>query len=354
MAVVLLCTTASSFAQGRQDRPGRNDGDQSERAAPRSDRSSVRQERAAPQRVERARRESTDGDRRAGRDQADKSRAVERRRANEAASERRRAESNDDQRRAQQQERARERAQRGDDNRRRAQQEERSRERAQRGDDNRRRAQQEERSRERAQKEERSRERAQRGDGAEQKAERREAAREARTRLSQEQRGRFHKAFDRRRAAKAKFHVGIGAHVPRSVRLYAIPTVVLGLVPAYRDYRYVYIDDVICIVDPVSYEIVDVIEYSSGGPGPIDAQLELSPSERALILDYIAADFPEPGVDLRLAFGAEVPGRVELHSFPDALLDDIPKLRPYRFVVSDGDVVIVDPRDREIEVVVLR
>jgi hypothetical protein len=338
-AVVLLCTTAYGFAQGQQDRPGRDDGDRGERSAPRADRPSVRQERAAPQRPERAgRSESSGSNQRTGRDQVERQRAIERRRASEAVpAERRRAEPGDNRRRAQQKE-------------------ERSRERVQRGDDSQRRVQQ---------KEERSRERAQRDDRAKQKAEqkaaqksepaqRREAAREARTRLSQEQRGRFHKAFDRRRASSVKFHVGIGAHVPRSVHLYAIPAVVVGLVPAYRYYRYVYIDDAICIVDPVTYEIVDVFEYSSGGSGLIDARLDLTPSERALILDSIAADFPEPEIDLRLAFGAEVPARVELHSFPEALIDDIPKLRPYRFVVSDGDVVIVDPQDREIEVVVRR
>ena len=55
-----------------------------------------------------------------------------------------------------------------------------------------------------------------------------------------------------------------------------------------------------------------------------------------------------------MAIGAEVPGRVELHTFPDVVLDRISRLRSYRFVVSDGNVVIVRARDREIELVVRR
>jgi len=169
-----------------------------------------------------------------------------------------------------------------------------------------------------------------------------------------EQRARFHSSFDRRRVTNVHFRARAGTRIPRSVRLYAIPAAVLGFVPAYSSYRYVYVDDTICIVDPDTYEVVDVIEYGSGGPDVLEAQLDLTDSERALILDSIAADFPEADIEFGLALGAEVPDRVELHSFPDVVLDRVARVRAYRFVVSDGDVVIVDPRDREIEVVVRR
>ena len=184
--------------------------------------------------------------------------------------------------------------------------------------------------------------------------ERREAVREARTRLTAEQRARFYSSFDRRRVTNVRFSARVGTRIPRSVRLYAIPATVVGFVPAYSYYRYVYLDDTICIVDPATYEVVDVIKYGSGGPAVLEARLDLTPAERALILDSIAADYPETEIDLRLALGAEVPGRVELHTFPDVVLDRIPKLRDYRFVVSEGNVVIVSGRDRGIELVVRR
>jgi hypothetical protein len=121
-------------------------------------------------------------------------------------------------------------------------------------------------------------------------------------------------------------------------------------VPAYRYYRYVYVDDTITIVDPDTYEIVDVIEYGPGGPGgPVVAEvrLQLTEAERALLLDAIGPDFPEAGIDLRMALGAEVPSRVELHRFPDVVLDRVPRVREFLFVVSDGDIAIVNPRNNE-------
>lgn len=192
--------------------------------------------------------------------------------------------------------------------------------------------------------------RAERGD----RVQRIQQARQERLRLSQEQRTRFHSAFNRRHVTNVNVSVRIGARLPRHVHLYPVPAVVVGLVPAYRYYRYVYIDDTICIVDPATYEIVDVIEYGSSGPAVLEARLSLTGWERSLILDSIAADFPDAEVDLRLALGAEVPRRVELHTFPPVVLDRIPKVRAFRFVVVDGDVIIVDPRDREIALVVRR
>jgi hypothetical protein len=138
------------------------------------------------------------------------------------------------------------------------------------------------------------------------------------------------------------------------VRLYAVPAAVVSIVPAYRNYRYVYYEDSICIVDPVTYEIVDIIEYGPSPGGVQIAVLELTADERALILDSIGPDYPMSSVRLSLALGAEVPSAVELHAFPDVVLDRVPKVRRYRFVVVDGDVVIVDPREREIALVLRR
>lgn len=194
----------------------------------------------------------------------------------------------------------------------------------------------------------------QRADGSRQAQTRREAIREARTRLTSDQRARFVSSFDRQRVTNVRFSTRIGTRIPRSVRLYVIPAAVIGLIPAYSYYRYVYLDDTICIVDPATYEIVDVVDYSSDGPAAIEARLELTPAERAILLDSISADFPETQINLRLALGAEVPGRVELHAFPEVVVDRIPKLRGYRFVVSAGDVVIVGARSREIQLVVHR
>jgi len=47
--------------------------------------------------------------------------------------------------------------------------------------------------------------------------------------------------------------------IPHSVQLFALPADIVSLVPAFRDYEYILVGDEIVIVDPATYEIVDVI-----------------------------------------------------------------------------------------------
>ncbi len=80
--------------------------------------------------------------------------------------------------------------------------------------------------------------------------------------LSQEQRSRVQTAFKSHSgSAKTDVHVEAraGVAIPRSVTLIAIPEDVIVIVPEWRRYKYVLIGDEICIVDPDTYEIVDVI-----------------------------------------------------------------------------------------------
>ena len=163
--------------------------------------------------------------------------------------------------------------------------------------------------------------------------------------------------MDRDRVAKVRFTKRIGHRIPRSVRLFLVPASVLAIFPYYRDYRYIVEDDTICIVDPQTYEIVDVLDegsYPLPGSRPQMAELSLTPSERALVLDSIPPDFPQARLQLRMALGAEIPPSVELHEFPPIVLDQVPKLRGYSFVVSQDQVVVVSARDRSIALVLDR
>jgi Protein of unknown function (DUF1236) len=186
---------------------------------------------------------------------------------------------------------------------------------------------------------------------AETRSARHDELRREHQKLSAEQRTRLRGAFDRGRGrvSNVRFAHRIGTHIPRRVRLFAVPAAVLSIFPYYSDYRYVVMDDTVCIVDPVTYEVVDVIDegpYPAPSSGQQIAQLTLSTEERAMVLDSIPVDFPIADVRLRLALGAEIPPQVELHQFAPIVLDSVPRLRDFRFVVAQGAVVIVDPRDR--------
>ncbi|MEG9505428.1 MAG: DUF1236 domain-containing protein, partial [Methylorubrum extorquens] len=46
---------------------------------------------------------------------------------------------------------------------------------------------------------------------------------------------------------------------PRSVSLHPLPPAILSVVPAYRGLQFILVGDDIVIIDPDTYEIVDVI-----------------------------------------------------------------------------------------------
>ena len=57
--------------------------------------------------------------------------------------------------------------------------------------------------------------------------------------------------------------VNVGVALPRSVNLYPIPEDIIVIVPDYRGYDYIMLDDDrVAIVDPETYEVVDIIEIA--------------------------------------------------------------------------------------------
>ncbi len=81
-------------------------------------------------------------------------------------------------------------------------------------------------------------------------------------RLGAPQRTEFRQSVLRRgipRLAAGAFALTVGTAIARSYTLYDLPPDIVQIVPEYEDYRYVLVDDDIVIVDPDTYEIVDVI-----------------------------------------------------------------------------------------------
>lgn len=142
--------------------------------------------------------------------------------------------------------------------------------------------------------------------------------------------------------------VNIGRTIPRSVRLHSLPVGIVAIAPAYRGYQYVVLEDeTIVIVDPRTYVVLDVI--SSGGPRR--AQLTLNTEDRRFILSTLPRN-RTADVRVRLALGAEVPRSVELLAFPAAVVERVPMVRRYRYIVVDDDIVVVDPNDYGVVMVI--
>jgi hypothetical protein len=147
--------------------------------------------------------------------------------------------------------------------------------------------------------------------------------------------------------------INVGARIPRSVRLHTLPVQIVSFAPAYRGYSYILLEDeTICIVDPRTYVIVDVIPAGSQrAERPGRTHLTLSQEDMRFIYRTVPKD-RTANVRVRLALGAEVPREVELLDFPPEVVERVPDVRRYRYVVTDRDVVIVDPNDHEVALVI--
>jgi Protein of unknown function (DUF1236) len=180
----------------------------------------------------------------------------------------------------------------------------------------------------------------------------------ARMQLSVDNKERLHHAFDmnRARAHNVDFDHHVGRRIPRHIHLFPIPAAVFAFFPYYEDYSYFVVDDDICIVDPRTYEVVDVIDAAYwNGPGrPHVADLHLSARQIGVVRESIPVDFPDADIHLRLALGAEIPEDVQLHEFAPFVLDRVPQLKDYRFLVAGDQIVIVQPGDRSIALVIDR
>jgi hypothetical protein len=183
-----------------------------------------------------------------------------------------------------------------------------------------------------------------------------EQLQQARTRLSMQDRERLHRSFDleHARITNPSFDWQVGHRVPHTVHLFPVPLEVVGFFPYYRDYDYFVVGDEVCIVNPRTYEVVDVIDRAYWRSPPTVASLRLSGAQIAFVRDSIPADFPEAGIRLRLALGAGIPDNVEDFEFPTTVLDRIPELSEFRFLVTDEQIVIVEPRTRSIALVIDR
>ena len=80
-------------------------------------------------------------------------------------------------------------------------------------------------------------------------------------------------------------------------------------------------------------------------------QLALSTEQMRFIFTSVPKD-GAANMRVRLALGAEVPRDVELRAFPADVLGRVPEMGRYRYIVTGSDVVIVDPNDNAVVLVI--
>jgi Protein of unknown function (DUF1236) len=175
----------------------------------------------------------------------------------------------------------------------------------------------------------------------------------ARVQVTDQQRRQVHRSLARdgraQRISRSQLDVplAIGSRIPRRHHLYRFTPALLALAPMYAAYSYIMVDDTICVVDPDTYAIVDMIPPSIEEAGPPFSQGALALSGEQMRCVYANAPNDRARTDLRirLALGAEIPRSVELFPFPDEALACAPELTNYAYIVVQDDLVIVNPAD---------
>jgi len=155
------------------------------------------------------------------------------------------------------------------------------------------------------------------------------------------------------RATNINVSINVGTRLPRSVHLVRLPASVIEIVPEYRSYSYFAKDDQICIVDPSSYEIVEIIPTSGqvatrNGP----AALVLTDEERSIVLREV-----DMGGGSTLGLGAlnegsDVPRGAKVRTFPETITQKVPKLRGYSFFTVENRLAIVDQQGSKVQLVI--
>jgi Protein of unknown function (DUF1236) len=181
-----------------------------------------------------------------------------------------------------------------------------------------------------------------------------------RVQLTEEKRTNIHQTILKERnvnrATNVNFSINVGTRVPRSVRLEVLPASVITIVPEYRSYRYFVVDDQICIVEPSTYAIVEVIRVSDRTAGRdsrgSSGALMLTEREKEILLRDVDRRSGSTLALGALTEGAEVPRDVSLRTFSAAVVEQVPKVRDYKYVTAENRLAIVDPRGSKVELVI--
>jgi uncharacterized protein DUF1236 len=146
------------------------------------------------------------------------------------------------------------------------------------------------------------------------------------------------------------FTISVGVSVPESVHVRPLPDEIVTIVPEYRGYDYVVVEEEIVIIEPRTRKIVVTIPRHgsrSASVSTTSTRIDLAPEKRKLIREIVMRERVKPvGDQIEITVGNEIPRDVEVHKFSETIYSDVPELRSYEYFVRSNDVVLV--RDRKI------
>lgn len=156
-----------------------------------------------------------------------------------------------------------------------------------------------------------------------------------------------------RPAANIGVTIETGATLPSGVQVHELPPDIARVRPQYRDYGFVVTEEETVIVDPRTRRVVEVI-----GRNPRRGDLapgNLGPDEVVLFEDVerrSARPWRNRSVEIRR--DVVLPREAPLYELPPAYIERTPRYRGHRYVVTEDEVAIVEPRSRRVVEVVRR
>jgi hypothetical protein len=159
------------------------------------------------------------------------------------------------------------------------------------------------------------------------------------------------------RLDRADFALAVGTAIPAYVALNPLPESIVEIVPQYRGYDFVMVRDEIIIVEPRTRHIVTVLRgegrsVATAEQGQTVGHVRLTHHQRRLIRHDLFTSESESVPLESVWIGERLPADISLLPIPEDVLDQIPTIGQYRYVVTGNDVVLVAPDTREVVAII--
>jgi uncharacterized protein DUF1236 len=142
--------------------------------------------------------------------------------------------------------------------------------------------------------------------------------------------------------------VNIGQRLPSGIQPHRVPADIVRIVPQYRDYDYTLVDNRVVLVDPRRREVVDILDDEPGTStyGRIVISDEMRARFRALARASSATIGTTP------SGGTSALNCLSLQPVPEEMVRDNAELRNYRYLAVGNQVVLVDPQQQKVVLVI--
>ena len=145
--------------------------------------------------------------------------------------------------------------------------------------------------------------------------------------------------------------VNVGTRLPQNVQARRLPSDIVRIMPQYRDYEYMVIDNRVAIVDPRRREVVEILDDGPGYGGMAAYgrdRIVISDDTRTRFRELVRSSSTTVGSTSPSGGGTSASNCLSLQPVPEELARTHPELSSYRYLAIGDQVVLVDPQQQKI------